>query len=194
MFESKLLKAIPSIRHGFNLRDDPVHPEGSSVWLGKQIHSDRWYEIAEGDEIPPVMEIEVDAVVTRRRQQAIGVRTADCVPLLVAAPETGFIAAVHAGWKGTELAITQKCVAYLQQEKEVDPGAIYVALGPCIHKCCYPVDLIAANREQLLDSGVPAENIDVIDDCTQCRGDLFHSYRRDGESAGRQVSWIQLVQ
>lgn len=192
MIESDLLTTVPSIRHGFNTRQDPPHPDGSLVWLPKQTHSVRWHEIAAEGELPPVLQVEADAVVTRRSGQVIGIRTADCTPILVSAADAGIIGAIHAGRKGTEGGITGLIVSWLINEQGVAAEEIKVALGPCIQSCCYPVDLIAANREQLLEAGVKEDHIDVVNHCTRCKAELFHSYRRDGEAAGRQISWIML--
>ena len=90
------------------------------------------------------------------------------------------------------------------------------ALGPSIGPCCYEVgpelveqlgpggaaffrpggrgrphlDLRAANVRQLQEAGIPSDRIAHVADCTFCRADLYHSFRREGRGAGRMVSFI----
>jgi len=152
----------------------------------------------------------------RHRQWAPTVRTADCVPLLLAARGGQAVAAVHAGWRGTAAGIAQRAVAALAAAG-VAPGELVVALGPAILACCYQVgpeamaavaaaaaprvgrrcpgagsrfllDLHAANRIQLERAGVV--EVHAAPWCTRCRTDLFFSYRAEGEQAGRQAAAI----
>ncbi len=81
---------------------------------------------------------DTDAVVTFERDFPIGVKTADCVPILVYAPDKQGIAAIHAGWKGTLGGIVDNIMDILI-EKGVDPGQLKVAFGPSISKEVYEV-------------------------------------------------------
>jgi copper oxidase (laccase) domain-containing protein len=90
------------------------------------------------------------------------------------------------------------------------PDDIYAAIGPSIGPCCYEVgeevaakfgipgsghvhlDLRAINAGQLTDAGVPARNVSTSPACTKCESDLYHSFRRDREAAGRMISWIRI--
>ena len=85
------------------------------------------------------------------------------------------------------------------------PEDLHAAIGPGIGKCCYEVgpevaaqfggqgrghiDLAAANRRQLEESGVTPQRIYASNLCTMCRGEEFHSFRRDQEAAGRMYSF-----
>ena len=87
----------------------------------------------------------------------------------------------------------------------VDSGDLRAAIGPGIGACCYQVgdevarqfglsgtsflDLAAENRRQLLEVGLAEANIDLLNQCTFCHTDRFHSYRRDKEHAGRMISY-----
>lgn len=73
-----------------------------------------------------------DALVTDKPGVAIGVRTADCVPVLLYDKGKKVIAAIHAGWKGTVQRITQKTVVFLQQKYGTKPGDIMAVIGPSI--------------------------------------------------------------
>jgi copper oxidase (laccase) domain-containing protein len=89
-----------------------------------------------------------------------------------------------------------------------EPKDLVVAIGPCIADCCFEVgpevaaqfsivgstiDLVVVNRDQLVNSGVPADSIDLSGLCTKCSAEEFHSYRRDKELAGRMVAAISIV-
>ena len=111
-----------------------------------QIHSDRIFKVdranaGEGyfktDSIP-----EGDGYITNERGIVLGIKTADCTPILFEAEKDGEIVAVgavHAGWRGTVAKIAPKCVQMLCEEFDVKPESIRAAIGPCIHKCCYEV-------------------------------------------------------
>ncbi|MCP3980438.1 MAG: peptidoglycan editing factor PgeF [bacterium] len=148
---------------------------------------------------------------------SVGVRTADCVPLLIADVRGRAVAAVHAGWRGTVAGIAAAAVRDLAEEW-IGPEDLQVAIGPAIGPCCYPVgadvaaavveacgdgaaagrgeagqvvvDLRLANRRQLEREGVPAGRIHTAPWCTVCAADRFFSFRRDAEAAGRQMACI----
>lgn len=152
---------------------------------------------------------------------APSVRTADCVPLLLADRQGGAFAAVHAGWRGTLAGVAPKAVETLAAGG-VPPDRLVAALGPAILRCCYEVgsdvarraagaglaealapaasaglparlDLHAALRAQLLASGIRADSIHEAPLCVRCRGDLFFSHRRDGPSAGRMMASVGIA-
>lgn len=81
-----------------------------------------------------------DALVTNRMGLAIGVKTADCVPLFLVDPVRRVIGAVHAGWRGTALDIAGQVVDVLVERYSSKPADILVAIGPSIGACCYEVD------------------------------------------------------
>ena len=80
-----------------------------------------------------------DVLVSRDRQTAVAVRAADCVPLLMADPVTGAVAAVHAGWRGTSVGAAAAAVDALAREHGARAADLVVAIGPCIGSCCYEV-------------------------------------------------------
>ncbi len=186
--------------HGFGTRLSPGWPgEYTSV---KQIHSDIIHYagpqhgcLGEGD-----------ALLSDQPGITIGVRTADCVPVLIVNPELRVVAAVHAGWRGT----AQRIAAKVVEEMASEPSKLIAVIGPCIGECCYEVgpevqtrfasdfpergdlthiDLAEANRRQLLAAGLVRTNIEVSGLCTKCDPDL-HSFRRDKEASGRMVAAI----
>lgn len=111
-----------------------------------QIHSDRIFSVCkemrgEGYFIREGIE-SGDGYVTGQRGVVLGIKTADCVPILFEAEKDGEIiavGAVHAGWRGTVADIAGKCVDRLCGEFGVSVEHVRAAIGPCIHKCCYEV-------------------------------------------------------
>jgi YfiH family protein len=145
------------------------------------------------------------------------VRTADCVPVLIADSRGNACAAVHAGWRGTAACIAEAVINALRSEG-CNPREAVIALGPAIGACCYDVgsevveafraacpdeswlagrpggkprvDLHAALRSQLTRAGVPGSSIHGAPWCTRCRNDLFFSVRGEGQSTGRLMAVI----
>jgi YfiH family protein len=155
-----------------------------------------------------------DALISNLPHTLLGVKTADCVPLLMGDPVTGAFAAAHAGWRGTLASIGTLAVKQLELEYNVRPADLRVAIGPAAGPCCYEVgadvidafkakfedaddlftptrdghaliDLVEANRRQLLSMGVAEERIHLSPLCTMCRTDLFFSYRREKSLHGK---------
>jgi YfiH family protein len=71
------------------------------------------------------------------RRAAVGMRVADCVPVLLADEATGDVAAVHAGWRGVTRGVVPAGVARLVGRG--DPRRLVAAIGPCIGPCCFEV-------------------------------------------------------
>jgi hypothetical protein len=88
------------------------------------------------EQVPPQ---DADALVTNDSDIAIGIRAADCVPLLMADKRSGAVAAVHAEWRGTAAGVAVAAVHALAQEFGSKPGELVVAIGPSIGPCCYEV-------------------------------------------------------
>jgi hypothetical protein len=158
---------------------------------------------------------EADAAVAEAPGLLLGIETADCLPILIVDPVRRAVAAAHAGWRGTAAGVARAAVAAL-----VESGSrtedLLAATGPGIGPCCYEVgdelraafgeggaeffrpgprgrprlDVRAANERQLREAGIPEAHIHRVDDCTRCRADLYHSYRREGNAAGRMISFV----
>lgn len=111
-----------------------------------QIHSDRIFSVTrdmlgQGYFVYDGIE-SGDGYITSERGVTLGIKTADCVPILFEAERHGktvAIGAVHAGWRGTVADIEGKCVERLVSEFGADRRGIRAAIGPCIHACCYEV-------------------------------------------------------
>jgi YfiH family protein len=195
--KSSVLSALPGIEHGFGTRHSRLVQD--SMASLKQIHSNVVLDAAAGVGCAG----EGDALIARVPGVTVSIRTADCLPILLADPARQVVAAVHAGWRGTAAQIVRAAIEKMGSE----PASLHAAIGPGIGACCYEVgpevaaqfgiegvvhlDLAAENRRQLIAAGVPDRQIDIIALCTRCRADLFHSWRRDGPAAGRMVSYIR---
>jgi len=164
---------------------------------------------------------EVDGIVTQSSGIALGVLTADCVPILLVAPRQHVVGAVHAGWRGTVAGIAPLAVAHIEKTFHVPPAEIRAALGPSIGNCCYEVDrdvvdelaarwgvlagavirgagtkmrldLRRANATLLARAGVPASSIASVGPCTKCTVAEYFSYRGLGAATGRSATGRQL--
>ncbi len=184
-----------------------------------QVHGDNIVVI--NDENYRVLNtVQADALVTRAPEIAIGVETADCVPVLLFDPVTRAIAAIHAGWRGMVKKIIQKTMTRMQHQFGSDPARMIAAIGPAIGPECYEVDepvmgpmreafpfwqdvakphgagrwsldLVKTNKMELVRIGCAEKNIHALGLCTSCRKDLFYSFRAEGRT-GRMLSVIML--
>lgn len=153
---------------------------------------------------------DTDALITNLPDVPLMLFYADCVPVLLADVESGAIGLAHAGWRGTVANIGAKTVAAMKESFGTKPGSILAAIGPSIGACCYEVDdfvrnqasgyekffsvkgegkyqldLWGMNVQQLVDAGVPMDNIAVAGVCTNDNNELFCSYRAEQGNTGR---------
>ena len=147
---------------------------------------------------------------------------ADCTPLLFCDPVRKVIATSHAGWRGTVKLIGKVTVEKMANEFGCNPKDITVGIGPCIMDCCYEVDepvakefraikflnlskilfpkengrymlnLVEANRQILINSGISPDNIDASDICTCCNSGDLHSHRATNGKRGNLAAIIEL--
>jgi YfiH family protein len=218
------LSAVAGLVHGFEQRaphdGKGTHEEGcarlaralggsGSLLLLRQVHG------AEVVEAPWEGTPEADAALATSPGWLLGIKTADCLPVLLVDPARRLVAAAHAGWRGTAAGVAARAVDALVAHGS-RPADLLAAVGPGIGPCCYEVgeevraafgpagaasfrpgpggrprlDLRAANARQLIEAGLRLEAIHHVADCTRCRADLYHSYRRDGRAAGRMISFV----
>jgi YfiH family protein len=100
-----------------------------------QIHSD----VVRIFDATPSKQCKGDALATKRKGLLLGVRTADCSPVLVVDPKKRVVAAIHAGWRGTLARIVAKTIGQMQMEFGSQPKDLLAAVGPTIGGCCYEV-------------------------------------------------------
>ena len=80
-----------------------------------------------------------DGLMTDEPGLALGIQTADCVPVLLADRRTGAVAAFHAGWRGTLRRIVERGIGRMRGEFGSKPEDLSAAIGPAIGACCYGV-------------------------------------------------------
>ncbi|HSN82118.1 MAG TPA: peptidoglycan editing factor PgeF [Polyangiales bacterium] len=211
---------------GFHLGDDDdavrqnrlrfVRSLGLSIeqlFEQRQVHGNEVREVTSSDDTEEIQNREGDALVARDVGIAVAARTADCVPVLLAHPPSGDVAAVHAGWRGAVAGVVGRAVVAMKQP----PAELVAAIGPHIRVGAFEVgeevarelelaskrrpvvergadkphgDLAALIRLQLLDRGLPSTAIDDVGGCTHDEPDLFFSHRRDRGKTGRHLSVI----
>lgn len=102
----------------------------------------------------------VDALITNKKGLRIGVKTADCVPILLYDARKEAVAAIHSGWKGTVQNIIAATIDRMKEEFQTNPEDIRAVIGPCIHLEAFEVgDEVYekfASMEILKECGVPA--------------------------------------
>jgi polyphenol oxidase len=195
------LDALEWLMHGFGTRDPNVPAMFANLATARQIHSAECL-FAEGRSGALG---KADALLENTPGAVVAVKTADCLPILLVDERHKVVAAVHAGWRGSAAGIAQRAVKSMGERFGTRPGDLHAAIGPGIGKCCYEVgpdvaarfgaetrthvDLPAANRRQLLETGIRRERVYTAELCTKCNPTEFHSFRRDGEAAGRQYSF-----
>jgi YfiH family protein len=162
----------------------------------------------------------IDALITQEKGVCLCVSTADCTPILLYDKKQQVIAAIHAGWRGSVNYIVRKTLEQMNRLYNTQGEDIFAAIGPCIgfdafevgdevydafkqndfpmeyisgwkpetHK--WHIDLQMANSVQLIDFGVPTEQIDICDICTFTHYEKFFSARRLGIKSGRILSGI----
>jgi YfiH family protein len=202
VYRAQALEELPWLTHGFGTRlsrDWP--PDVAEVATLRQIHSDKVLAVEHSGCLG-----EGDALITNRPGIALSIRTADCLPILIADPAKRAIAAIHAGWRGTVQEIVPKTVLAMRQQFGSRPEDLVVVVGPGIGSCCFEVgpevaaqfdlsgrvkiDLVETIRRQLGRNDGALRQFAATGLCTACLADWFHSYRRDREAAGRMVTVI----
>ena len=196
-----------------------ISPE--QVVTVNQVHGDSIVRVDQ-ENFRGIRYVQADAMITNSPGIAIGVETADCVPVLLYDPGTKAVGAVHAGWRSTAGKIVQKAVNRMREEFGSDPAGMIAAIGPAIGPECYEVDepvmgpvreafsfwrevtaprgngrwgldLVKANKLELMQLGLSEGNIHSLGLCTSCRRDLFYSFRAEGRT-GRMLSVIMIKQ
>jgi hypothetical protein len=201
-------------------------PGGSRIFCCEQVHGSR-IEVVESAKRyagtdraqtrgPVVQLLGADGLVATAPLLPICVRTADCVPLLLADVRQRRVAAIHAGWRGSLERIAEKTVAAMvRQGSDADDLAAW--MGPAISGEAYEVgpelaerfratfpeykgivsnnhlDLILLNACQLCAAGVPAAQIHAANLCTAQRLDLCCSYRAERGSGGRMIAYAMIL-
>lgn len=190
-----------------------VEKRGETAGLIRQVHGTRTVLLTS----PPLETTveDADGVVTDRADLKLHVVTADCMPVLIYDPKSGRSAAIHAGWRGARDGILSKALS----DFFPDRSTLQIAIGPCLLVCCFEVkddfiqsfeernrpvrpylsslgskqhfDLFAFVKEVEL-AGCPIDAIDTsLMRCTFCSSPPLPSYRRNGNTDVRILTWIE---
>jgi YfiH family protein len=209
VYRASELEELPWLEHGFGTRLSPELPISTQFATLRQIHSNQVLEAGQAGCLG-----EGDALISNRSGVTLAVRTADCLPILLADPRNRAVAAIHAGWRGTVAGVAPATIHAMTERFGTRPEEVVVAIGPGIGHCCFEVgpevaaqfapffperddlgeftriDLAETNRRQLRRNDGTVGQVATANLCSYCRSDLFHSYRRDREKAGRMISFI----
>lgn len=198
---------LESIKNDFEVLD---------VKYLQQIHSDKVYVYKDG--YSNIKDEEGDAIVTDEKDIAVGVFTADCVPVIIVNEEKKVVSAVHSGWKGTFNSIVVNAINKMKEESDINIADTKVYIGPHIRQCCYEVSEelkekfikstgIDENKlfrgrnlsmeecilKDLRNLGIKEDNIFSLDLCTHCEKSVkLHSYRGTNGTYGRLFSFAYI--
>ncbi len=186
-----------------------------------QVHGDG-VKIVRNDKDVTNSDEKFDALVANLPNLLVGVKTADCVPVLIGDTHTKAYAAIHAGWRGTVQSIVVRAIETMQKEFGTEPQNLIAAIGPCASGENYEIgqdvidafenafstcgkyftptreghaliDLPLANKDQLISCGAPLDNIYTAPFCTIARTDLFFSYRVEKRLHGKTGRLMSVI-
>lgn len=193
--------------------------DAARLYYPSQVHGTACVVLDGSEDPDEVVRRVADLTASRAPGVGCAVRSADCVPILLADRRTGAVVAVHSGWRGTVLRASLAGLAVLER-LGARPADVIAAIGPHLEECCFEVgldvaiqlaacsnaptpivrrdeergkawvDLRAIVRAQLESGGVAREAIDDVPGCTKHEPALYHSFRRDGAASGRLLSAI----
>lgn len=182
------------------------NPDVLTVVRPRQVHGDTIavYEESPHKDNPTYSIADTDGVLTRKKNVALTIITADCVPIVYFDDNYKMIGASHQGWKGMLKRLPEKMIARMEElgSKKED---ITVSMGPAINSCCYEIqedraimfrnefpqsnaiinngnhfflNLVHLAYEQLIDAGIKPANIRRKIQCTSCQEDVYYSFRK----------------
>lgn len=205
------LEALPGFAHRFTLRHPEIgvdaeravvverlwawHHEqaaelgfsGTALCIAEQVHG---CEVAVVEAPQSEVAAGADGLISNVPGLVIGIYVADCCAVYLADARTGAFGVVHSGKKGSELGITAKAIALMQQHYGTNPVDLVVQLSPCIRPPAYEIDFAAQIRQQALDAGVPAVQVHDTGVCTSSDLRRFYSYRMEKGRTGRMLALL----
>lgn len=207
----RLIDYLHARYHGVKTIVRPVQVHGDTIAV---------YEGSPHKDDPTHVIYDTDGVITRKKDVALTIITADCIPIIFTDEVYQMIGASHQGWRGILARLPQKMVAKMEElgSKKAD---IRVVIGPGINSCCYEVkeeraiqfrsefplskaiinngnhfflNLTQLVNEELVEVGISEPNITRSIACTSCQTDKFYSYRKAKNKADyeEQASYILL--
>ncbi len=201
------LKLKLPVKARFTLRDSDETPDPDIMAVAVQVHGTKVTWVETNGLYPAT-----DGLITRTAGLTIGIKVADCAAILFSDPINGIVAAVHAGWRGAVGGIHHNAIK-MMVEAGANPQDIEAWISPCIgiqafevgeevavrfperfvHRDGFEkphVDLSGFLESDLISAGLNEPNISMDGRCTVEHADLFWSFRREKESAGRMLAMI----
>lgn len=186
------------------------------LFSAKQVHGNALVQVLEGADPEEIAQKEADALWTKAQNIAVGVRTADCVPILLAFKDGRAVAAVHAGWRGAVGGVVEAAVESLCAANAGKAGDLVAAIGPCIGQESFEVgpEVVQAAEKKMrceglvkpgqgdrlhLDlgglvgrilDGTGIDSWERVPGDTAAQLDLFFSHRAEAGRTGRQIAVI----
>jgi YfiH family protein len=173
--------------------------------LPRQIHGNRTAIVTVAREYA-----DTDALITDKPGIGLTIQVADCLPIFLYDSNRLCIGLVHAGWRGTVNQIALHAVHAMISEYRSNPADIRAFIGPSIGPLCYEVgnevipkfkrkyvhdghvNLWQCNQDQLIQAGIPVQQIQISGICTHCHSELFYSHRADGVRTGRMMAVMMI--
>jgi len=212
IIRASIFSPFPQVIFGFSTRRSAAAAVfgigGEHLAVPKQVHGDRVVRVFKPGEFE-----NCDALISSEKDVYLSISVADCLPIFFFDPAHDAVAVIHAGWRGCVHRIVEKTIDAMRSEFSSEPTALRVFIGPSARVCCYEVgqevarqfdrqflfqtmnsrahlDMVAVVQNMMTEAGVQRKNIETSPYCTICTPQLFHSYRRDKERAGRMVGII----
>lgn len=217
---SKLVDEFQLINLDMSSVITPTISQKQEVFTLKQVHGTNVVIISEGKiyydgnvldfSYSLDHSLEADGIITNDRNIRVGIRTADCAPVMFYFD--GVVGGIHCGWRGLKGRIVKKVVSLAKDMFQVNEERSKFFILPCIHVCCYEVgseflewasdfclrrgekiyfDIPKFIISELKESGVIEENIYYSPLCTSCYSNVLPSYRAN-KTEDRIIAFISL--
>ncbi|MFH1379577.1 MAG: polyphenol oxidase family protein [bacterium] len=212
--KSSCLTQFTTNRSQGNFKDDALRRRfmAGFPWegwaIGEQVHGTNIVIISkpyQGERLS----LKTDGFITGCRSVAVGIFTADCVPVFFNHTYKNIVGIAHAGWKGVYNGIVPHMIDLLTSTCACDTASIQVSIGPHMRSCCYEagkdladifklskhtkLDLEKIVIQQLTDKGIQIKNISSAPWCTAHETDQFYSFRKENGTENRMFSVIGMV-
>jgi polyphenol oxidase len=192
----------------YSFIEEKIIPPGMKIVIPDQVHGT---DIVVWDKQDTSSVFAADGVISRRDDTCLTITTADCLPLVLADPTTGFFGAVHIGWRSFVGGIVES-LFNIANDLNINLQETRVFIGPGIGPCCFEVgievaelfesyyvikrkdspyvDLRKALYNKIESLKVDKNNMGDIHECTYCNQDKYYSYRRDKNTPVQMVTFI----
>jgi polyphenol oxidase len=187
----------------------------------RQVHGKQVIVLTKTTDPSPLRGLPGDGLITDRPHLPLAVITADCFPVVLAAPSLPVVGIIHAGRRGAAARIVPAAIALMCEQFDISPEVVFAAIGPGIGRCCYEVDDASAEPFlaqfapdvtvyrpsrpnhlyldlqqvillQICAAGVPSTQVWSANLCTACHPQWFYSYRREGPRSGRMLNVVMI--